>query len=234
MHTTRSQSILALATMGLIAAASMAFTTTATTAKEDPRSNPDAAIRALMEGNARYIKNRTKSENTPEARPALTTTHEPIAAILRCSDARVAPEIIFDQPLGGLFIGAVAGNIATPEVIASFEYAVAVLGAKAIVVMGHRQCGAVEVAIEMRNSSHELPGSLPMLIDQIIVPCALDVDSSDVAAHEHEAVICNANKGVGQLIARSPVLADAVENGSLKIIAGVQDLATGRFTVTSE
>jgi len=227
--------MLALATMALVTAACMAFTTSANTnAADDPRSSPDAAIKALLEGNERYVSNMATSENAPSARPALVNTHEPIAAILRCSDARVSPEIVFDQPLGGLFIGAVAGNIVTPEVIASFEYAVGVLGTKAIVVMGHRQCGAVETAIKFRNKSDQLPGSLPMLIDQIIVPCTLDANPDDVSAYEHEAVICNANNGVGQLTARSPVLADAVKNGDLKIIAGVQDLKTGRFTITSE
>ena len=73
-----------------------------------------------------------------------------------------------------------------------------------------------------------------MLIDQIIVPCALDTNPSDVATEEHQAVICNANKGIGQLIARSPVLAAAVKKGDLKIVAGVQDLETGTFTVTKK
>ena len=235
MSATRSRTFLSGCTMALLTAAAMAFTTSANTTVEDgPRSSPEAAIKALMDGNKRYVANKATSENTPSARTALTETHEPIAAILRCSDARVAPEIVFDQPLGGLFIGAVAGNIVTPEVIASFEYAVGVLGAKAIVVMGHRHCGAVETAIEFRNKSDQLPGSLPMLIDQIIVPCALDTDPSDVENQEHEAVICNANKGVGQLLARSTMLAEAHKNGELTIIAGVQDLKTGRFTVTSE
>lgn len=188
----------------------------------------------LMEGNTRYATGVTESENQPSARANLIEVHAPFAAIVRCADARVSPDIVFDQPLGSLFVNGVAGNIITPEIIASFEYAVGTLGSKVIVIMGHRHCGAVEVAIALRNNSDQLPGSLPMLIDQIIVPCALDVDPADVAAHEHEAVICNANKGVDQLIARSPLLAEAVKNGELKIIAGVQDLATGNFTITKQ
>jgi carbonic anhydrase len=86
----------------------------------------------------------------------------------------------------------------------------------------------------MRNKTDQLPGSLPMLIDQIIVPCALDANPDDVQAYEHEAVICNANKGVDQLTARSPLIAEAVKNGDLKIIAGVQDLTTGKFTITKQ
>jgi carbonic anhydrase len=233
LTTQRHQSLLFLAALAVVSGVALAFASTDKAVTQDARSTPKAAIKALMDGNARYIKDMATSQNRPSDRPALLTTHEPIAGILRCSDARVSPEIYFDQPLGALFVTAVAGNIITPEVIASFEYTVAVLGTKLIIVMGHRKCGAVETAIKMRNKTDQLPGSLPMLIDQIIVPCALDTNPDDVAGHEHEAVICNANKGVGQLLARSPVLAAAVAKGDLKIIAGVQDLATGEFTVTS-
>ena len=79
-----------------------------------------------------------------------------------------------------------------------------------------------------------LPGSLPMLIDQIIVPCALDANPKDPNKYLADAVTCNANKGIAQLIHRSPVLADAVKNGNLKIIAGVQDLGSGEFSITQQ
>ena len=235
MTTTRSQTTLAFCTLCLLSAACLALTwTNATTALQDSPATPNAAIKALMDGNARYVAGAPESANPPSARGNLVTTHAPFAAIVRCADARVSPEICFDATLGSLFVNGVAGNIITPEIIASFEYAVGTLGAKVIVVMGHRHCGAVEVAIKMRNKSDQLPGSLPMLIDQIIVPCALDADPNDVQAYEHEAVICNANKGVDQLTVRSPVLAKAVKSGDLKIIAGVQDLATGKFTITKQ
>ncbi|MCH2161544.1 MAG: hypothetical protein MK085_06680 [Phycisphaerales bacterium] len=187
-----------------------------------------------MTGNERYVTDMANAANPPSARAQLLDTHEPLAAVVRCADARVSPEIVFDQPLGSLFVTGVAGNIITTEIIASFEYAVGVLGTPLIVVMGHRHCGAVQTAIRMRDKSNELPGSLPMLIDQIISPCTLDADPEKVAEYEHQAVICNANKGVGQLTARSPMLAAAVENGDLRIVAGVQDLETGRFAITSE
>ncbi len=197
-------------------------------------STPDDALAAVMDGNKRYVKGKTKATNPPSARPDLAAGQAPIAAFIRCADSRVAPEVIFDQPLGDVFVTGVAGNIVTPEVIASLEFGVAVLGSKIIVVMGHSSCGAVHAAIQHRNSSDELPGSLPQLIDQIIVPCTLDVDPEKVAEHSAEAISCNANKGIGQLTARSPVLAEAVKNGTLKIIAGVHDLESGEFTITQQ
>jgi carbonic anhydrase len=231
----RKRSLLSFCAFSLVTTACLALAPSTRYAEESAApSTPDAAIKKLMDGNARYVAGKPTSVNPVSTRGSLVTTHAPFAAIVRCADARVSPEICFDASLGSLFVNGVAGNIITPEIIASFEYAVGSLGTKLIVVMGHRHCGAVKVAIQMRNKSDQLPGSLPMLIDQIIVPCTLDADPADVKAYEHEAVICNANKGVGQLIARSPLLAAAVEKGDLKIIAGVQDLATGKFTITQK
>ena len=72
---------------------------------------------------------------------------EPFAAVLSCADSRVPVEIIFDQSIGHLFVTRVAGNMVTPEIMASLEYGVAVLGVKAILVLGHANCGAMSAAV---------------------------------------------------------------------------------------
>ncbi len=74
-------------------------------------------------------------------------THAPRAAVLACSDARVPPSVVFDQPAGSLFVVRVAGNVATPSAIASLDYAVAELGVGLVVVLGHTGCGAVTAAL---------------------------------------------------------------------------------------
>ena len=193
-------------------------------------STPQAAIEALLAGNERYATDTAKSHNPPSARSGLASGQAPFAAIIRCADSRVAPEIVFDQPLGELFVCAVAGNVPTPEIVASLEYGVAVLGAKLIVVMGHSSCGAVSAAIEHRDDTSVLPGSLPMLIDQIVVPCAINVDPADPNAL-HDATVCNARQGAAELLKMSSVIKDAVAKGDLKIISGVQNLNTGRFEI---
>ena len=194
--------------------------------------SPDGAIAELVAGNERYVKGQTTSRNPPSARPALARGQAPFAAIIRCADSRVSPEIVFDQPLGALFVTAVAGNIVTPEIIASLEYSVAILGAKLVVVMGHSRCGAVEAAITHRDTADQLPGSLKMLVEQIIDPCTLSTEPGDSEKIMTEAVKCNANKGVVQLLERSNVLSDAAGSGQIKIIAGVQDLESGTFSIT--
>ena len=212
------------------AIASLAFAPVGAPADSSP-GTPDEAIAALMDGNKRFVSRKAAAQKIEIDRAELAAGQAPFAAIIRCADSRVAPEICFDQPLGRLFVCAVAGNIATLEGIASLEYGVAVLGTKLIVVMGHSECGAVSAAIEHRGNTSVLPGSLPQLIDQIISPCALAVDPTDPDALA-KATECNANIGVSELLKRSTVIKDAVAKGKLKVIAGVQDLASGVFTIT--
>ena len=63
-------------------------------------------------------------------------------------DSRSSPELVLDQQIGDVFVARVAGNVATTEVIGSFEYGAAVAGAKAIMVLGHNHCGAVKGAVD--------------------------------------------------------------------------------------
>ena len=194
--------------------------------------SPEEAIAELVAGNARYVAGQARSTNPPSARAELVRGQAPFAAIIRCADSRVTPEIVFDQPLGALFVTAVAGNIVTAEIIASLEYSVAILRSKLVVVMGHSGCGAVEAAIKHRDTADQLPGSLKILVERIKDPCTLGTDPDQSDKYLAEAVKCNANKGAGELLERSHVLAEAVEMRQIKIIAGVQDVESGTFSVT--
>ena len=107
------------------------------------------AMQALIEGNARFQSGNSVASSSPTLRSELTAGQSPFAAVIRCADSRVAPEIVFDQPLGSLFVCGVAGNIPTIEIIESMEYAVGVLGVSLIVVMGHSNCGGVNGCIQM-------------------------------------------------------------------------------------
>ncbi|NCF40904.1 MAG: carbonic anhydrase [Planctomycetia bacterium] len=218
--------------LGVFAAAvaSLAF---APAVEDESPKTPDQALAKLMSGNQRFVEMKAKAGDKKIDRDELAAGQAPFAAVIRCADSRVAPEICFDQPLGSLFVCAVAGNIPTSEGIASLEFGVAVLGTKLIVVMGHSGCGAVDAAIKHRDDTSVLPGSLPGLINQIVSPCALSVDPKDPEALA-KATRCNANLGVTELLKESPVIREAVQNGKLRVVAGVQDLATGRFTLTRE
>src|SRR3954447_6797182 len=100
----------------------------------------------------------------------LAPAQAPDAVIVGCADSRVPPEILFDQGVGDLFVVRVAGNIvsgAGPTVKGSIEFAVAELGARLIMVLGHSQCGAVKAAITHIDANDALPGSIGDLIDPI-------------------------------------------------------------------
>src|SRR6478752_22045 len=111
---------------------------------------PDEALKELMDGNQRYVDGHgTAHEHDLEILHAKAAEgQEPFCAVLSCADSRVPVELVFDQTIGHIFVARVAGNMVTPEIIASLEYAVAVLQIRALLVLGHRNCGAVKAAMK--------------------------------------------------------------------------------------
>src|SRR6516225_7729144 len=101
--------------------------------------SPDAALKELMDGNQRYTSGKLKAfdEDLASLKQKTVEKQEPFAAVLSCADSRVPVEIVFDQSIGHIFVTRVAGNVVTPEIIASLEYGVAVLGVESLVVLGH-------------------------------------------------------------------------------------------------
>jgi carbonic anhydrase len=184
---------------------------------------PDEAIKELMDGNARFAEDRLTSfaldlkilkEDTVEKQ-------EPFAAVLSCADSRVPVEIVFDQSIGHLFVARVAGNVVTPEIIGSLEYGAAVLGTKAILVLGHANCGAVKATIQGK----EVPGQISSLFPHI--QPAVDEAGHDLSA----ATKANARIQAGLLSKGSPLLAGLIQEGKLKIVSGNFDLASGKVTL---
>jgi len=187
------------------------------------RLSPGAALDALMAGNGRFVASNLTSfqDDLTILKQHTAEKQEPFAAVLSCADSRVPVELIFDQTIGHIFVGRVAGNICTPEMIASLEFGAAVLGTAAIVVLGHAGCGAVKAAIE----ATPVPGQ----ISALYAPIRPAVTR---AGTELEAVIkANAQIQAGLLQTASPVLAGLIGKGSLKVVAGYYDLGTGQVSL---
>src|SRR6202034_2540492 len=127
------------------------------------------ALEELREGNRRFTSGRTSAYRRDLAMLQQTLEkQEPFAAVLSCSDSRVPVEVVFDQTIGQLFVARVAGNIVTPEIVASLEYAAAVLGTNTILVMGHSRCGAVTAAIQRKETAGlSFPGQISALFPHI-------------------------------------------------------------------
>ena len=129
--------------------------------------SPDAALKRLKDGNERYVEGVAKRHDFRHEREALTGGQNPYAAILSCADSRIAPEYAFDSGRGDLFVCRVAGNFANDDTVASMEYAVAVLNAPLILVLGHDRCGAVDATIKSLKDDKPLPGHMPSLVTAI-------------------------------------------------------------------
>ena len=101
-----------------------------THARAQTNLSPDDALRALLEGNKRYVEKHPTSLSQDMAllRQNTLQKQEPFAGVLSCADLRVPVELAFDQSIGQIFVTRVAGNVATPEIIASLEYGAAALG----------------------------------------------------------------------------------------------------------
>ena len=189
----------------------------------------EEALRKLLDGNARYQAGTNCSLNPCPTTISLDSGQSPFAAFIRCADSRVAPEIVFDQPLGSLFVCGVAGNIPTIEIVASLEYAVCVLETKLIVIMGHSSCGAVTAALEDERTRSELPGNLPGLIEGIHGNIEDLQPNSETMLDD--AIAANASCAVDQLLQMSDVIKRMVDRGDVQVIAGVEELKSGRFEV---
>ena len=185
--------------------------------------SPDAALKQLMDGNARFVSGKTTAggHDLTALKQRLEQKQEPFAGLLSCADSRVPVEIVFDQTLGDLFVTRVAGNIITPEIIGSLEYGVAVLGTKVIMVLGHSNCGAVKAAV----AGEAVPGQISSLYAHI-------QPAVDEAGHDYKAVTkANARIQAKLLSQASPVISEKIKEGALKVVAGYYDIGSGRVTL---
>ena len=184
---------------------------------------PDRALNLLIEGNQRYVAQKLVSfQEDLDILKADTEEHqEPFAAVLSCADSRVPVELVFDQSIGHVFVVRVAGNVATPDTIASLEYGAAVLGTKAIVVLGHTNCGAVKATI----AGKAVPGQISTLY-QYIHP-ALAGANGDLTTASRQ----NATLQASILRDTSPVLGELVKEKKLAIRSAIYDVGNGKVTM---
>jgi carbonic anhydrase len=186
-------------------------------------SSPDAALKELMDGNRRFISNNMThcEKDLAILRQHTVEGQEPFAAVLSCADSRVPIELIFDQTIGHIFVTRVAGNVVTPELIASHEFGAAVLGTKVILVLGHAGCGAMKAAI----AGTEVPGQISALFPHIRP--AVNLAGPDVVA----VTKANAKLQAALLQQGSTVISAMVKEGKVKVVAGYYDLAVGSVTL---
>ncbi|MGE5158545.1 MAG: carbonic anhydrase [Gemmatimonas sp.] len=227
----RSVVLFAASALGLL----MTDAASAKEAKAPPKPenvlSPDASLKRLMEGNARYVEGVARRHDFKHEREALVGGQNPYAAVLSCADSRIAPEYAFDSGRGDLFVCRVAGNFAAEETVASMEYTVAVLKTPLILVLGHDNCGAVDATIKSLKDNKPLPGHIPSLVSAIAPSVkAASQQSGDALAN---AIRQNVVDNVAKLKSATPILSAAVEQNKLKVVGGIYRLRTGKVELLS-
>ncbi len=205
---------------------------TAAAAPTGPRPNavsPAEVVKRLADGNARYASNQSNEKDFSSGRAARATAQYPIAAILSCADSRVAPELVFDQGPGDLFVVRVAGNVVNTDLLASLEYGVEFLGIPLIMVLGHSGCGAVDAAIGVLKKDAKLPGHLPELI-RAIKPAVIVAEKTSSGALLDNAVAENVRRQVAALKRANPIIAREYAAKKIDVVGAVYELATGRVS----
>ena len=188
----------------------------------------DDALARLMEGNARFLLGEPRYSRVPrEVLADLVKGQRPFATILGCSDSRVPPELIFDAGFGDLFIIRVAGNVVSPEVMGSLQYAGTHLKTQLFMVLGHEGCGAVQAALAAKFQGAQERSRIQLLLDNIL-PGLDEVDPRLPPEQQLErAVEANVRWSMLQLL-ETPEGRARMAEGRMKLVGAVCEVATGR------
>jgi carbonic anhydrase len=188
----------------------------------------DEALRRLIAGNDRFVHGEaTFTELRREALLDLTAGQSPFATILGCSDSRVPPELVFDVGLGELFVVRVAGNLFSPEVAGSLQYAGSHLHTPLFVVLGHEGCGAVSAALATRDEGAEQRSRIQILVNAILPGLPTFDPQMSAETRLSEAVKSNVLWTMQQ-ISESPEGRQRVVEGRMKIVGAIYDISSGR------
>jgi carbonic anhydrase len=195
---------------------------------------PRKALEILKEGNNRFINNLKAHRNLLEQANETRDGQWPFATILSCIDSRTSAELIFDQGLGDVFSVRIAGNIVNTDILGSMEFACKVAGSKLIVVLGHTKCGAVKGAcdhVEMGNLTELLSKIQPAVYQEKTT--SENRNSSNSTFVENVAEI-NVKRNVKNIIERSFVLEQMIENGEIGIVGAMHNIETGEVSFYEE
>jgi len=205
---------------------------TASAPHEVMETDPEVAMKRLLEGNKRYAAEKgTGYHRTAKRRAEVARGQHPFAVIVGCADSRVPPELLFDQGVGDLFVVRTAGNVVDDIALGSIEYAVEHLGTRLIVVLGHERCGAVDATLK--------GGEAPGKIKSVVAAISPAVEKAKAKGHgEHGCdLLCSAVRTNVKMVAEklrsgSPILNEFMEDGLLKTVGAYYDLDTGSVSLT--
>ena len=202
------------------------------TSEQQKELTPDSVLKNLMDGNKRYMEGKLSNPNVAKRIEATTSGQYPKAVILSCIDSRVPVEQVFDQGVGDIFVGRVAGNIENKDQLGSMEYATKVAGAKLVMILGHESCGAVKGAcdhVEMGNITHLLENINPAVDAVTDVP--EDQRNSKNKEFVAKVVEENVRMTLKDIREQSEILREMEKTGEIMIVGAVYSLHDGAVTL---
>jgi carbonic anhydrase len=188
----------------------------------------DEALARLVAGNERFVNGDARFPTVQkEVLAELAKAQHPYATILGCSDSRVPPELVFDAGFGELFIIRVAGNVISPEIMGTLQYAGLHLRTPLFVVLGHEGCGAVEAALASRRDGSGHPERMAVLLRSIL-PGLGEIDpASPSDAQISAGVEANVRWSLRQL-RETPEVRSRMREGTMALVGALYELHTGR------
>ncbi len=193
---------------------------------------PDEALRFLLDGNERFVRGHAEHPHQgADRRVAAADGQQPFAVLFGCSDSRVAAEIVFDRGIGDLFVVRTAGHLVGAEVLASVDFAVAVLATPLVVVLSHDSCGAVGAGLQAHESGVTPPGHLRHIVERL-APLVLEARAAGVIDPD-EVGRWHARRTAQALLEQSELLRERVEAGTCGVVVLGYHLVDGRTHVVA-
>jgi carbonic anhydrase len=194
---------------------------------EGPRYTAEEALARLADGNARFVRGEARFPTVKkDVLAALAKGQRPYATVLGCSDSRVPPELLFDAGFGELFVVRLAGNVLSPEVAGTFQYAGVHLRTPLFVVLGHEGCGAVAAALRSLREGVRERSRIEALL-QNILPGLQDVDPGLPEDEQMRAAVeANVRWTVSRIMA-TPEAQEREQEGILQLVGAVFEFSSG-------
>ncbi len=204
------------------------------TKKMQEALTPGKALEILKTGNERFVNNLKANRNLLQQVNETSDGQFPFAFILSCIDSRTSAELIFDQGLGDIFSCRIAGNIVNEDILGSMEFACKVAGSKVAVVLGHTRCGAVKGAcdnVELGNLTALVKKIRPAVDSENTIKT--NRTSSNIEFVDRVAEL-NVKLAMNQILRKSPLIADMVNNKEIMLIGAMYDVETGQVDFYDE
>jgi carbonic anhydrase len=195
--------------------------------EEERRVTAAEALARLKNGNARFVRGEARFPTIQkEVLSSLVKGQRPYATLLGCSDSRVPPELVFDAGFGDLFIVRLAGNVLSPEVAGSMQYAGTHLRTPLFVVLGHEGCGAVQAALQAKRNGTRDRSRIEALLASIL-PALEAVDPGLPPEDQMRAAVEANVRWTMRQIMETPEARARQAEGVMKLVGAVYELATG-------